>query len=73
MRTRWFQRVNLIGASRTTGGTGVQLETPFVGLRIGLKEGIEVHVLCLAIGVDFWPPAIILPITSGRLGFADRP
>lgn len=62
----WF------GASWTTEGTGFQVESPVLGLRMGLKEGIEVHVLALPFGVDLWPPAIILPIGGGRLGFADR-
>jgi len=60
------------GVTRTTEGTGFQVETPVLGFRIGLKEGIEVHVIGLAIGVDVWPPAIILPLGPGRLGFADR-
>jgi hypothetical protein len=60
------------GAGVTSEGTGVQLETPLVGLKIGLKEGIELHVIGLSIGIDFWPPAIILPLGPGRLGFADR-
>lgn len=62
----WF------GAGVTSEGTGLQLETPLVGLKIGLKEGVEVHVLGLAFGIDLWPPAIILPVGPGRLGFADR-
>jgi hypothetical protein len=62
----------LIGAGITSEGTGVQLETPLVGLKIGLKEGIELHVVGLSFGIDFWPPAIILPLGPGRLGFADR-
>lgn len=62
----------LIGAGITSERTGVQLETPLVGLKIGLKEGIEVHVIGLSFGVDLWPPAIILPLGPGRLGFADR-
>ncbi len=61
-----------IGAGITSEGTGLQLETPFVGLKIGLKEGVEVHVIGLSIGIDLWPPAIILPLGPGRLGFADR-
>jgi hypothetical protein len=61
-----------IGAGVTSEGTGLQLETPILGLKIGLKEGIEVHVIGLSIGIDFWPPAIILPLGPGRLGFADR-
>jgi hypothetical protein len=62
----WF------GAGVTSEGTGVQLETPVIGVKIGLKEGIELHVIGLSIGIDLWPPAIILPLGPGRLGFADR-
>lgn len=62
----WF------GAGVTSEGTGIQLETPVLGVKLGLKEGIEVHVIGLSIGVDLWPPAIILPLGPGRLGFADR-
>lgn len=61
-----------IGGGVTSEGTGLQVETPVLGLKIGLKEGIEVHVIGLSIGVDLWPPAIILPLGPGRLGFADR-
>ena len=62
----------VIGMSLTSGGTGFQIETPIFGLRIGLTEGIEVHLLALAFGIDLWPPALILPIDPGRLGFDDR-
>lgn len=62
----------LIGAGITSERTGVQIETPVAGLKVGLKEGIEVHVIGLSFGVDLWPPAIILPLGPGRLGFADR-
>jgi hypothetical protein len=62
----------LIGAGITSEGTGVQLETPIIGVKIGLKEGFELHVLGLSIGIDLWPPAIIVPLGPGRLGFADR-
>jgi hypothetical protein len=61
-----------IGLSFTSGGTGVQIETPLVGLRLGLTEGIELHLLGLAIGVDWWPPALIVPVGPGRIGFDDR-
>ncbi len=61
-----------IGANITTEGTGIQIETPLLVFRIGLFEGVEVHVLGLAIGVDLWPPAIIVPLGPGRIGFADR-
>jgi hypothetical protein len=62
----------LIGGGVTSEGTGLQLETPIVGVKIGLKEGVELHFLGLSIGIDLWPPAIILPLGPGRLGFADR-
>jgi hypothetical protein len=60
------------GAGVTSEGTGVQVETPLLGVKLGLKEGVELHVLGLSIGVDLWPPAIIVPLGPGRLGFADR-
>lgn len=60
------------GAGVTSEGTGLQIETPVLGLKIGLKEGIEVHIIGLSFGIDLWPPAIILPLGPGRLGFADR-
>ncbi len=62
----------LIGGGITTERTGVQVETPLLGFKVGLKEGIEVHVIGLSIGIDFWPPAIIVPVGPGRIGFADR-
>jgi hypothetical protein len=62
----------LVGAGLTTERTGVQVETPVLGVKVGLKEGIEVHVIGLSFGVDFWPPAIIVPLGPGRIGFADR-
>lgn len=62
----------LIGASVTSEGTGLQLETPVIGLRVGLKEGVEVHIFGLSLGIDLWPPAIIVPVGDGRIGFGDR-
>jgi hypothetical protein len=62
----------IFGASWTSEGTGFQIETPLLGVRIGFLEGIEIHVLAIALGIDFWPPALIVPIGPGRLGFDDR-
>jgi hypothetical protein len=62
----------LIGAGITSERTGLQLETPVFGLKVGLKEGVEVHVIGLSVGIDLWPPAIIVPVGPGRVGFADR-
>jgi hypothetical protein len=62
----WF------GIGVSSEGTGFQIDTPVLGMKLGLKEGIEIHVIGLSIGIDLWPPAIILPLGPGRLGFADR-
>lgn len=62
----------IIGLSFSSGGTGVQLDTPIIGVRIGLTEGVQVHIFGLTIGIDLWPPAIIVPVGEGRIGFADR-
>jgi len=45
----------------TGGGTGVEVEAPLLGAQVGLREGVELHVAQLAIGVRFWPPAVVLP------------
>jgi hypothetical protein len=60
------------GITGTTEGTGFQVETPVLGFKLGLKEGFEIHIIGLSFGIDLWPPAIILPLGPGRLGFADR-
>lgn len=62
----------LVGAGITSERTGVQVETAIVGLKVGLREGVEVHILGLSFGIDLWPPAIIIPLGPGRIGFADR-
>ncbi|MDQ7779803.1 MAG: DUF3750 domain-containing protein [Planctomycetota bacterium] len=61
--------LGLLGAGTTSTRTGVQLESPLVGLRIGLDDGVEVHVLCLTFGIDLFTPAIKTPL--GRLGFPE--
>lgn len=62
----------LIGVGISSERTGIQIETPLLGFKIGLKEGVELHVLGLSLGIDLWPPAIIVPLGPGRLGFDDR-
>jgi hypothetical protein len=46
---------------RTGSGAGFELETPILGVELGLREGVQLHVLQLPIGLRFWPPAILLP------------
>jgi hypothetical protein len=59
--------LGLAGAARTTTGTGFQLETPLLGLKLGLRDGVELHVLEATFGLDVLPPAIKTPF--GRVGF----
>jgi len=62
----------IVGASWTAGQTGAQIETPLVGVKIGFTEGVQVHLFALTIGVDWWPPALLVPFGEGRIGFDDR-
>lgn len=57
-----------VGAAVTEAGTGVQIESALFGLRVGLREGVEVHLVGVALGVHFWPPGITVPINPGRIG-----
>jgi hypothetical protein len=66
-----------IGAGRPVGitesGTGVQVSLlGAFGFSLGLAEGIEVNLLGMTFGIDFWRPALKLPFI-GRLGFSDKP
>ena len=40
-------------------------------MTIGWRDGIEVNILGLSFGIDFWRPALKLPLI-GRLGFSER-
>ncbi len=56
----------LVGS--TTTGTGVELETPVLGVQVGILDGLELHVLALSFGVNLWPPRLELPFVE-RVGF----
>lgn len=47
---------------RSAGGTGGELQTPVLGLTLGVREGIELSFLGFSGGVSIFPPAIKLPI-----------
>jgi hypothetical protein len=49
----------------TTTRTGLELETPFLGVQAGLVEGVELHLACLTFGVGIWPPRLKLPFLPG--------
>lgn len=53
--TGWLR----IGPS--SSGSGVELETALAGVQVGLREGIELHVIGLTLGVGLWPPQLKLP------------
>lgn len=54
--TTWFY------AGVTTSGTGLEIETLPLGVEVGLRDGVEVHLLGLGFGVGLWPPSITLPL-----------
>ena len=58
-----------IGFSSTTEGTGFQIETPILGFKVGLNEGIEIQVFAVTFGIDFLKPAFKIPFGTGRFGF----
>lgn len=61
---------SLVG--RSPSGTGYQLSLYGVlGLLIAQEEGVEVNLLGLSFGVDFYKPALRLPFI-GRVGFGDN-
>jgi hypothetical protein len=58
-----------IGGGVSSTRTGLQLETPVLGIKAGVKDGVEIHVLALTVGVDLWPPALKTPFA--RIGFPE--
>lgn len=48
-------------AGKTTGGTGLKLQTPILGVALGLKEGVEVSMLGFSAGVSIYPPSVRIP------------
>ena len=48
-------------AGQTAGGTGVEIQSPLLGLEVGLKEGLNLNFIGLTAGAGIWPPAVKLP------------
>ncbi|PIP96091.1 MAG: hypothetical protein COW00_20060 [Bdellovibrio sp. CG12_big_fil_rev_8_21_14_0_65_39_13] len=58
--------------SNTASNTGFTLSAfGLLGFTLGAVEGVEVNLFGLHFGVDFWTPALKLPLI-GRLGFSDK-
>ncbi len=67
----WMNGGDLVGLSESKTGVQFSLLGVF-GLTLGAAEGIEVNLLGLNFGVDFWRPALKLPLV-GRVGMKDAP
>jgi len=58
---------------KSPGGYGYQFSVyGLFGITVGLTEGLEINLLGMTFGVDFYSPALKLPFI-GRLGFKDQP
>ena len=58
--------------ARAPSGSGVQVSlSGLLGVMLAVQEGVELNLLGLSAGVDFWPPALKLP-GIGRLGFPEH-
>ncbi len=67
----WIDDGDFFGYSES--GSGVQVSVfGLLGLTLGLREGIEINLLGMTLGIDFLRPALKLPAV-GRLGFSDGP
>ena len=54
-------------AGRTSAGWGLELDTSYLGVGLGLRQGFELHLAGLTAGISLWPPALKLPLFP-RLG-----
>lgn len=50
-----------LDASLTASGTGVRLDSIPIGVALAAREGIELHLLQLTLGIGFDPPCIKIP------------
>lgn len=53
-----------VGGGSTTTMSGVHLDSPLVGLKLGLVEGVELHVLAFTFGFAFIRPTLKTPLGS---------
>jgi Protein of unknown function (DUF3750) len=66
--------MGLLGMRLASRPTYAQLETPVLGVRLSLHDGVEVHVLGFTFGLCWSPPAVYTPFGSlGMRPAARRP
>lgn len=59
--------------ARSESGSGWQFSLfGVLGITVGKAEGLEIDILGLSFGIDFYRPALKLPFV-GRLGLTDKP
>lgn len=54
-------------AGVTSAGWGLEVDTSYLGAGLGLRQGLELHLMGLSIGIGLWPPALKVPLLP-RLG-----
>ena len=54
-------------AGFTASGYGVEADFGLLGAGIGLRQGLELHMIGLTAGISLWPPALKLPLLP-RIG-----
>jgi len=54
-------------AGVTSSGYGLEADVGYLGLGLGLRQGLELHFLQLTAGLSFWPPALKIPLIP-RIG-----
>ena len=57
----------LFRAGITASGYGLEADFGQIGLGLGLRQGVELHLAGLTAGISLWPPALKIPLLP-RIG-----
>jgi hypothetical protein len=58
------------GARGCSRPLSAELETPLLGVKVGVHDGVEVHLLGFTCGLGWWPLELSTPV--GRLSFRGK-